>query len=54
MPKLFTAFVCDDEGATSIEYALIAAGIAVAIAAVVQGLGSTVNGLFASVQTGLK
>jgi pilus assembly protein Flp/PilA len=54
MLKLFTAFVSDDAGATSIEYALIAAGVAVAIAAAVQSLGSTVNGLFVSVLTALK
>jgi pilus assembly protein Flp/PilA len=54
MPELFTAFARDRVGATSIEYALIAAGIAVGIVAVVQGLGTSVNALFASVQTGLK
>jgi Flp pilus assembly pilin Flp len=48
MPKLATAFLRDDVGATSIEYALVA------VAAVVKALGVTVNGFFASVQTGLK
>jgi pilus assembly protein Flp/PilA len=40
----------DESGATAIEYALIASGIAVAIAATVVSLGSTVKGLFVSVQ----
>ena len=53
MINCLAAFIRDDVGATSIEYALIASGIAVAIAAVVQALGTTINGLFSSVQTGL-
>jgi len=44
----------DDGGATAIEYAMIASGVAVAIAATVATLGSTVNGLFTSVSTSLK
>jgi pilus assembly protein Flp/PilA len=47
-------FVRDESGATAIEYGLIAAGISVAIIAVVQGLGSKLNTTFTSVQTGLK
>jgi pilus assembly protein Flp/PilA len=41
-------------GATAIEYAMIAGGIAVAIAAVVMSLGSTVTSLFQSVLTSMK
>ena len=41
--------VHDEQGATAIEYALIAAGIAVAIVAAVSTLGSATNNLFASV-----
>jgi len=41
----------DPTAATSIEYALIAAGIAVAIVAAVQALGSSVNSLFTSVRS---
>ncbi len=41
-------------GATSIEYAMIAAGIALAIAATITKLGATVNGLFVSVLTAMK
>jgi pilus assembly protein Flp/PilA len=44
-------FWTDDRGATSIEYAMIAAGIAVAIVATVQTLGSGVNNLFVSVKS---
>ena len=47
-------FVRDEKGATAIEYGLIAAGISVAIIAVVQGLGSKLNTTFTSVQTALK
>ena len=42
-------FLRDDSGATAIEYAMIASGIAVAIAAVIVNLGSTVKGLYTSV-----
>jgi pilus assembly protein Flp/PilA len=41
-------------GATAIEYAMIAGGIALAIVATVTTLGSTVEGLFQSVLTALK
>ena len=37
----FVAFLKNDSGATAIEYGLIAAGISVAIIAVVNALGST-------------
>ena len=47
-------FFKDESGATAIEYGLIAAGISVAIIAVVQGLGSSLNTTFTSVQTALK
>ena len=50
---LFGKFLADESGATAIEYGLIAAGIAVAIIAVVQGLGSKLNSTFTSVQTAL-
>lgn len=42
-------FISNEEGATAIEYGLIAAGIAVAIAAIVFVLGSKLNTLFTSV-----
>jgi len=43
----------DESGATAIEYGLIAAGISVAIIAVVQTLGTKLNGTFTSVSTAL-
>ena len=43
-------FLKDDSGATAIEYGLIAAGISVAIIAVVQGLGTQLNTTFSSVR----
>jgi pilus assembly protein Flp/PilA len=49
----FVAFLKNDSGATAIEYGLIAAGISVAIIAVVFGLGSDLNATFTSVMTAL-
>ena len=54
MKKLFARFAQDESGATAIEYGLIAAGIAVAIIAVVQGVGTSLNTTFGSVQTAVK
>lgn len=54
MKNLVMRFAKDELGATAIEYGLIAAGISVAIIAVVQGLGSKLNATFTSVQTALK
>ena len=50
---LVKRFISDTNGATAIEYGLIAAGISVAIIAVVQGLGSKLNSTFTSVQNAL-
>jgi pilus assembly protein Flp/PilA len=47
-------FLKNESGATAIEYGLIAAGISVAIIAVVNTLGSTLNTNFTSVSTQLK
>jgi pilus assembly protein Flp/PilA len=47
-------FLRDETGATAIEYGLIAAGISIAIIAVVANLGSSLNTTFTSVQTALK
>jgi pilus assembly protein Flp/PilA len=54
MRKIILRFVRDESGATAIEYGLIAAGIAVAIIAVVQGVGTNLNATFTTVQTALK
>lgn len=47
-------FFRDESGATAIEYGLIAAGIAVAIIATVQGLGTKLTSTFTSVEGALK
>jgi pilus assembly protein Flp/PilA len=52
--KLFSKFWSDESGATAIEYGLIAAGISLAIIAVVNGLGSNLSDKFTSVNTSLK
>ena len=54
MNKLVLRFVRDESGATAIEYGLIAAGIAVAIIATVQALGTNLNSTFSTVSTSLK
>ena len=54
MKTLFVRFVKNESGATAIEYGLIAAGISVAIIAVVNGLGTTLNAKFTSISTQLK
>jgi pilus assembly protein Flp/PilA len=54
MTNLMSSFLKDETAATAIEYGLIAAGISVAIIAVVQGLGSNLKGTFSSVSTALK
>ena len=46
-------FVKDEAAATAIEYGLIAAGISLAIIAVVSGLGTQLNTVFASVSSQL-
>ena len=54
MSKFVTRFLSDESGATAIEYGLIAAGISVAIIAVVNGLGSKLNTSFSSISTQLR
>jgi pilus assembly protein Flp/PilA len=54
MKNLFVRFVNDESAATAIEYGLIAAGISVAIIAVVNGLGSNLNAKFNTISTQLK
>ena len=54
MRKSITRFIRDESAATAIEYGLIAAGIAVAIIAAVQALGTNLNTTFSSVSTALK
>jgi len=52
--RAFLKFLSDESGATAIEYGLIAAGISIAIIAVVNGLGSKLNTKFDSINTSLK
>ena len=54
MWQLFRSFLTNDNAATSIEYALIAAGISIVIVAAVQGIGGTLVTTFTSVQTAVK
>jgi pilus assembly protein Flp/PilA len=54
MKALVSRFISNESGATAIEYGLIAAGIAVAIITVVQGLGTKLTSTFTSVQDALK
>jgi pilus assembly protein Flp/PilA len=54
MKNLFSRFLKDNSGATAIEYGLIAAGISVAIIAVINGLGTSLNTKFTSISTQLK
>lgn len=53
MRTLMARFAEDTSGATAIEYGLIAAGIAVAIIAAVQGLGLRVGTTFNKVTDSL-
>ena len=52
--SVFKRFLRDESGATAIEYGLIAAGISLAIIAAVNGLGTNLNGKFASINNSLK
>lgn len=54
MKTLLVRFGTDDSGATAIEYGLIAAGISVAIIAVVNGIGSNLNSKFNTISTQLR
>jgi pilus assembly protein Flp/PilA len=47
-------FLDDTNAATAIEYALIASGISIVIAATVLNIGTSVQGLFNNVATALK
>ncbi|MCK1515227.1 Flp family type IVb pilin [Bradyrhizobium sp. 190] len=53
MKNLVSRFVKDESGATAIEYGLIAAGIAIAIIAAVQGVGTQLSTNFGNIKTEL-
>jgi pilus assembly protein Flp/PilA len=46
-----TTFARSESGATAIEYGLIVSGIAVAILAAVNGVGTSMNATFKSIST---
>lgn len=54
MVQMLKDFLADELGATAIEYGLIAAGISLAIIAVVNGIGAKLNTKFSSINTSLK
>jgi pilus assembly protein Flp/PilA len=54
MKNIFARFLKDESGATAIEYALIAAGIALAIITAVNGVGTALTTKFNSISTSLK
>jgi pilus assembly protein Flp/PilA len=54
LKRTLLSFLSDESGATAIEYGLIAAGISLAIIAVVNGLGTNLNDKFTSVNNSLK
>jgi pilus assembly protein Flp/PilA len=54
MLRLISRFLNDESGATAIEYCLIAVGLSIVIITAVNGIGSTVNSKFSSINTSLK
>jgi pilus assembly protein Flp/PilA len=54
MSQLFARFIKSDNGATAIEYGLLAACIALAIMLAVGTVGSNMAGTFTSLQTAVK
>ncbi|MDR3468502.1 MAG: Flp family type IVb pilin [Xanthobacteraceae bacterium] len=54
MTRILQAFLDDENGATAIEYGLIAAGIALAIIAAVNSLGTALSSNFSSISSSLK
>lgn len=51
--KRFIQFIRDEEGASAIEYALIAAMVAIALVAFVDPINTAVKAIFTSIQTAL-
>jgi pilus assembly protein Flp/PilA len=54
MLQLISRFLNDESAATAIEYCLIAVGLSIVIITAVNGIGSTLNTRFTSVNTALK
>ena len=54
MLAFFGKLFANEDGATAIEYGLIASGISIAIITVVKGTGTNLKTTFGSVSTALK
>jgi pilus assembly protein Flp/PilA len=54
MRRLIWKFLADQSGATAIEYAIIAGFLSIVILTAVNGIGTTLNGSFTSVNSSLK
>ena len=54
MMPLISRFLSDESGATAIEYCLIAAGLSIVIITAVNGIGTTLNTNFTSINSSLK
>jgi len=54
MGLLVSRFLSNESGATAIEYCMIAAGLSIVIVTAVNGIGSTLNGRFTSINSSLK
>jgi pilus assembly protein Flp/PilA len=54
MRQMFSEFLSDQSGATAIEYCLIAVGLSIVILAAVNGIGTSLNTNFTSVNSSLK
>jgi len=52
--NILAKFWSDESAATAIEYGLIAAGISLAIIAAVNGIGTTLNAKFTTINSSLK
>jgi pilus assembly protein Flp/PilA len=53
MSKLLSNFLCDESGATAIEYGLIAALIAVVIITAITAVGTKISATFTTVSSNL-
>jgi pilus assembly protein Flp/PilA len=54
MRRRLVAFLKEESGATSIEYGVIAAGIALAILPVITGVGTHLKSTFQTLSTAIK
>jgi pilus assembly protein Flp/PilA len=52
MREIVQRFLCDDSGATAIEYAIIASMLSIVIVGGVSGLGPRLKDLFSGVSAG--